>query len=89
MNWVKAVKLTLNVKRSNPLFLTHEKNSKEKPPVKLRNWNKKTWLNIYFYKQLSWSKHIEMANNKLPKGVGILTKLRKYVKKKTMKNLFN
>ena len=30
-----------------------------------------------------------MANNKLHKGIGILTKLRKYVKKKTMKNLFN
>ena len=30
-----------------------------------------------------------MANNKLHEGIGILTKLCKYVQKETMKNLLN
>ena len=40
-------------------------------------------------KQLSWSKHIEITNNKLHKGIGILIKLHNYVQVGTMKNLFN
>ena len=38
---------------------------------------------------LSWSKHSEITNNKLHKGIGILTKLHKYVQEETMKNLLN
>ena len=34
-NWLKANKLTLNVKKSNLLVFDSRKNSMEKPPVKL------------------------------------------------------
>ena len=33
------------------------------------------YLGVYFDKQLSWSKQIEIKNNKLHKGIGILTRL--------------
>ena len=95
-NWVKANKLTLNVKKSNLLVFDSRKSSKEKPPVKLfindeeleqKDFAK--YLGVYFNKQLSWSKHIEITNNKLHKVIGILPKPRKYVQEETIKNLFN
>ena len=94
--WLKANKLTLNVKKSNLLVFDSRKNSMKKPPVKLfindeeleqKDFAKYFW--VYFDKQLSWFKHTEITNNKLYKGIGILTKLRKYVPEETMKNLFN
>ena len=47
------------------------------------------YLGVYFDKKLSWSKYIEITNNKLREGIGISRKLRKYVQKESMKNLFN
>ena len=95
-NWLKANKLTLNVKKSNLLVFDSRKNSMEKPPVKLfindeeleqKGFAK--YLGVYFDKQLSWSKHTEITNNKLHKGIGISTKLCKHVQEETIKNLFN
>ena len=95
-NWLKANKLILNVKKSNLLVFDSRRNSTDRPPVKLlvndeelkpKDFAK--YLGVYFDKQLSWSEHIEITNNKLHKGVGILTKLHKYVQEETTKNLFN
>ena len=95
-NWLKANKLSLNVKKSNLLVFDSRKNGKEKPPVKLfindeeleqKDFAK--YLGVYFDKQLSWCKHIEITNKKLHRGISILAKLRKYVQEETMKNLFN
>ena len=47
-----------------------------------------TDLGVYFDKQLSWYKHIEITNSNLRKGIGI-KELCKYVQEETMKNLFN
>ena len=38
---------------------------------------------------MSWSKQLEITNEKLDKGFGSLKKLCKYVQEKTLKNLFN
>ena len=87
-NLLKANKLTLNVKKSNLLVFDSRKNSKEKPPVKLfindeeleqKDFEK--YLGVYFDKQLSWCKHIEITNNKLHKGIGILAKFRMFKRK--------
>ena len=66
-NWLKANKLTLNVKKTNLLVFNSRKNSKEKPPAKLFINDEKLeqkdfakYLGVYFDKQLSWSKHIEL-----------------------------
>ena len=94
-NWLKATKLALNVKKSNLLLFDSRKNGKEKPPVQLfindeeleqKEFAK--YLGVYFDKHLSWSKHIEITNNKLLKRTGILAKLRQYVQEETIKNLF-
>ena len=47
------------------------------------------YFGVCFDKQLSWSRYIEITNNKLRKGIGISRKLRMYVQEEIMKNLFN
>ena len=81
-NWLKANKLTLNVRKTNLLVFNSRKNGKEKPPVKLLTNDEELeqkdfakYLGVYFDKQLSWSKHTEITNSKLYKGIGILAKL--------------
>ena len=71
-NWLKANKLSLNVKQSNLLVFDSRKNSQKKPLVKLfindeeleqKHFTK--YLGVYIDKQLSCSKHIEITHNKL------------------------
>ena len=79
------------------LVFDSRKKSTEKPPVKLfindEELEQKDFAKylefIYLDKKVSWSKNIEITNNKLHKGTGIFTKLCKYVQEETMKNLFN
>ena len=85
-NWLKANKLTFNVEKSNLLAFDSRKNSTENRFVKLFINDEELeqndfakYLGVYFDKQLSWSKHIKITNNKLHKTIGILTKLCKYV----------
>ena len=95
-NWLKANKLTFNVEKSNLLAFDSRKNSTENRFVKLFINDEELeqndfakYLGVYFDKQLSWSNHIKITNNKLHKTIGILTKLCKYVQEETMKNLLN
>ena len=64
-----------------PVF-DSRKGSKGKPPVKLfindeelEQTNLAKYLGVYIDKQLSWSKHIEITNNKYDKRIGIRKKL--------------
>ena len=82
--------------KPNLLVFDPRKCCKGKPPVKLHvNYEEleqtdlAKYLGVYIDKQLSWSKHIEIRNNKFDKRIGILAKRCKYVQKETMKNLFN
>ena len=82
--WLKASKLTRYVKKSNLLVFDSRKNNKEKPvelfinDAVLEQKDFAKYLGVYFDKQL-WSKYIGITNNKLHKGIGILTKLHNYV----------
>ena len=64
-----------------PVF-DSRKSRKGKPPVKLfindeelEQTNLAKYLGVYIDKQLSWSKHIEITNNKYDKRIGIRKKL--------------
>ena len=90
-NLFMASKLTLNSEKSNLLAFDFSKNSKEKLFINYEEFEQKDfakYLVLHFYKQLSWSKHIEITNNKLHTWVGILTKLCKYVQGETISYLF-
>ena len=95
-NWLKANKLTLNVKKSNLILFNIQTNAKENPPIKICIGNSELeqkdcakYLGIYFDKRLSWDTHIEYTNKTLSRGIGILKKIRYYVQGNTLKNIYN
>ena len=95
-NWLKANKLTLNVKKSNLILYDARKNLKYNPNVKicienneLEQKDSAKYLGVYFDKRLSWDVQLNYTNAKLSRGIGILKKLRKYVQENILKNLFN
>ena len=84
-NWLKANKLTLNVKKSNLLFFNIGNNEPKKDintyldgeQLKPKEYAK--YLGVYIDNKLSWQKHIQETNNKINKGIGILKIMRHYL----------
>ena len=94
-NWLKANKLTLNVKKSNLILFNIQTNIKDNPKIKicignseLEQKNSSKYLGIYFDKRLSWDTHIDYINNEINRGIGIIKKIRYFVKKNTLKNIY-
>ena len=46
------------------------------------------YLGILIHNKLSWNCHIKHADLKVSKGIGIVTKLRRYLSKGVLKTLF-
>ena len=94
-NWLKANKLTLNVKKSNFILFNTQKNIKDNPKIKicignseLEQKNSAKYLGIYFDKRLSWDTHIEYINNKINRSIGIIKTVRYFVQENTLKNIY-
>ena len=87
-NWLKANKLSLNVKKSN-LLIFRRKNAKKMDkisvkidgaPIEEKEFAK--YLGLYFDNKMTFGKHTEHVITKLKKGNFILAKLRYFVPKK-------
>ena len=94
--WLKANKLTLNVKKSNLLLFSIDKNLQNKKNInmtindeKLEQKDYVKDLGIFTDKNLSWRKQIETTTYKLNRGIGILRNLRSFLQEKQLKNLYN
>ena len=80
--WLKASKLSLNVKKTE-LIISHPKNTKIDYGVKFKlNGRRLTpistvkYLGILLDEHLLWTKQVNWVNSKLSKTTGILSKLR-------------
>ena len=89
-----ANKLTLNVSKSN-FIIFHNKANKTKHSLDLNingeNLKQKVstrYLGLLTDDQLNWKHHIEQLNKKRAKGVGIICKLRHYMPRETLKNIY-
>ena len=92
--WLTANKLKLNVSKSN-FIIFHNKANKTKHSLDLNingeNLKQKVstkYLGLLIDDQLNWKHHIEHLNKKLAKGVGIICKLRHYMPRETLKNIY-
>ena len=92
--WLNANKLSLNTDKSNlVLFRGPRKkiqyninvqiNGKQ---IKEKEFSK--YIRILIDNKVSWSTHTKYANIKISNGIGIVTKLRYYVSKETLKMLY-
>ena len=95
--WFKVNKLSLNLKKTNYIFL-HPKQKKEDIPLKLPrvsiNENnidrvKSTkFLGVLIDENLSRNEHIELVVNKISKNIGILHKAKTILNKNCLTNLY-
>ena len=85
-SWLKANKLTLNVKKSNLVLFSIGKSPKVNKNINITIRNEELeqkknakYLGIHIVKNLSWRKQIENTTYKLNKDIGILRKLRPFL----------
>ena len=97
-NWLKASKLTLNIKKLNLILFNIKKSPKSISDANIRIFTGSDelehkeiakYLGLYCDKMLSWNKHIRYTNSKISRDLGMLRKVRNYVQEKTLKNIFN
>ena len=92
--WLNANKLSLNTDKSNlVLFRGPRKKIQYNINVQINGKQIKEkeftkYLGILIDNKVSWSAHTKCANIKISKGIGVLTKLRYYVSKETLRMLY-
>ena len=93
--WLTANKLSLNVKKTNVLLFRNKNESNlDKIELKINNelLEEKVfakYLGIIFDNKLTWENQINHINTKLTISNAFLVKLRYYVDKKILNNLYN
>ena len=91
-NWLHANKLSLNVGKSCYLKFSLLHNQTDiklkmaKEPLKREKVTK--YLGVLIDDKLSWKHHIQSINTKLRKGIGILSNIKEYVTKGTLRTLY-
>ena len=91
--WLQANKLTLNTDKTNCMVF-HRARIKSKSRKILISNNaidevKSTkFLGVIIDDKLKWTEHIQSIKNKMSKSIGILIKIRQYLDKVTLKNLY-
>ena len=86
-NWLKANKLSLNVKKSNVLLFRPKNESKKKQATidlkidgaAIEEKQSAKYLGLYFDNKMTFKEHVNHIITKLKKGNGILAKLRYFV----------
>ena len=93
-NWLKANKLSLNIKKSNILIFRH-KNVKQTDKINIKmdgnNIDEKEsakYLGLYFDNKLTFKRHVDHLLAKLKKGNAILAKLRYFVPKEGIRSVY-
>ena len=96
-SWLSANKLTINIKKTHYMMF-HRTRIKQKclinnPMVQVRNQNltgvnNTKFVGIIIDNKLKWLDHITFVKNKISKSIGIINKIRKFLNKKTLRNLY-
>ena len=99
--WLNANKLTLNFKKSNNvIFRPRQKRIPFIPQIKIFNPTLNTrvtlemkdfvkYLGIMIDSELSWKHHIDFICHKISRSVGIIAKMRHYIPRHLLLNLYH
>ena len=95
MDWINANKLSLNIDKTKYIIF-HTKGRKFSLDHNVYLNNKVIervstikFLGVIVDSTLSWSEHAKLVKNKIAKGVGILTKVKKLLDKSTLITIYN
>ena len=91
--WIKANKLTLNLKKTHFMIFHRSRIKCEGVQITIRNENIKETnsiklLGIIVDNKLKWHEHIIYIKNKVSRAIGIIYKARKYANKQTVKQMY-
>ena len=99
--WLKANKLSLNIKKSNfVIFRPRQKNMPFIPRIRIFDSVTNTYANLEMKdyvkylglmidSNLSWKYHIESICHKISKSIGIIAKIRHYVPRRVLLSVYN
>lgn len=94
-NWLKANKLSLNIKKTHYMIFTRKNNlAKENfPTIKLEGTDidyttHTKFLGVIIDHKLNWKQHIDYISQKIAKGIGIISKARSVLSKQTLLSLY-
>ena len=93
--WFKANKLTLNISKTNyMLFHTKKKiNAADSPNLSIDGKqinliSHVKFLGVILDSMLDWKQHVVYTSSKLAKSIGIIVKVRRFLSKKVLLNLY-
>ena len=92
--WLRSNKLSINLKKTHSmLFTLHHHIYNSKIPividgVEIDRVNSTRFLGVIIDDRLKWGDHIKYISNKIAKNIGIITKIRHCLPKKTLVTLY-
>ena len=93
-DWLQANRLSLNIKKTNfMVFSPRPRQNIPKITIKISNQTisqieECRFLGVMIDNKLSWKAHIKHVSSKVAKSVGIISKARKILDKKTLETLY-
>ena len=95
VNWFKCNKLCLNVKKTNFMIFCAKNKKYVKSELRIMVDNviveqayETKFLGVYIDSKLNWTSHINHVANKVSKSIGIITRARKVLNRKTLTGLY-
>ena len=92
-DWLKANKLSLNVKKTHYMVFAKRKYDISNVNVDIdgtpiEHVTCTKFLGVIIDENINWKKHVEYISNKISKGIGILHRCREYLCTKSLVNLY-
>ena len=92
-DWLQTNRLSINVKKTHVMIWTPKSKSLPSLSIKMNNQiidvvKETKFLGVTLDEKLSWSKHIQNVSNKVSKGIGIIKKLRPFLNRSTLVDLY-
>ena len=94
VSWLNANRLSLNIRKTKSILFNLTKD-KKRINISLKILDEKIeqveqikFLGVILDENLTWKKHIQYLNRKIPKNIGIISKARTILNKKTLLTLY-
>ena len=92
--WVQSNKLSLNIDKTNYMLFSPKCACKPSKIIvidgqSIMEVNETKFLGVIIDNRLKWSSHLGHISNKISKGIGIITKVRKVFDASTLMSLYN
>ena len=91
--WLRANKLSLNINKTHYMLFSNKNVAQPNITIEIDKQpitcvTKTKFLGVIIDSKLSWKEHISYVCGKVAKGIGIISKVRKYVNKSTLLELY-